>query len=148
MSSDSYNLQRFVDAQVPCIDHVLAELGAGQKRTHWMWFIFPQMRGLGHSAMAQHYSLSDLDEARAYLAHPVLGPRLIECTNLVLAARPRSVEDIFGYPDHLKFHSSMTLFAETATDVPAFADALAAFFDGERDGITLSLLGAAGSSSP
>ncbi len=113
-----------------------------------MWFIFPQMRGLGHSAMAQHYSLSDLDEARAYLAHPVLGPRLIECTNLVLAARPRSVEDIFGYPDHLKFHSSMTLFAETATDVPAFADALAAFFDGERDGITLSLLGAAGSSSP
>ena len=141
MPSDPFDLQRFVDAQATCMDQVIDELTDGQKRTHWMWFIFPQLRGLGHSAIAQHYSLSGPDEARAYLTHPLLGLRLLECTKLVLDAQPRSVQDIFGYPDHLKFHSSMTVFAEAKPDQHVFADALNVFFNGQRDGATLELLG-------
>ena len=137
---DTYNLTRFVEAQSSCIDAVRAELRAGRKRTHWMWYIFPQMCGLGQSTMSEHFGLSGLAEARAYFAHPVLGPRLIECTELVLAAMPRSIEEIFGYPDNLKFHSSMTLFAEAAPGNAVFREALATFFNGERDMETLRLL--------
>jgi uncharacterized protein (DUF1810 family) len=142
MSSDPFHLVRFVEAQQGCIEAARAELNAGKKRSHWMWYVFPQMRGLGASAMSHHYGISRLEEARAYLAHPVLGPRLVECTELALAARPRSIEAIFGYPDHLKFHSSMTLFAEAAEGPSVFRNALDAFFDGERDAATLRLLAA------
>ena len=107
-----FDLKRFVDAQSPVFDQVCSELRAGQKRSHWMWYIFPQISGLGSSEMAQTFAISSLGEAAAYLGHPVLGPRLQLCTELVNAVEGRSVEQIFGYPDHLKFHSSMTLFCE------------------------------------
>jgi uncharacterized protein (DUF1810 family) len=140
MTSDPFHLARFVEAQEDCIEQVRAELRAGRKRTHWMWFVFPQMRGLGRSAMSEHYGISGRAEAAAYLAHPILGQRLIDCTRLVLAARPHSVKEIFGTPDQLKFHSSMTLFAEAAPDPALFREALAVFFDGVRDEATLRLL--------
>jgi uncharacterized protein (DUF1810 family) len=110
---DSFHLQRFVDAQSGVIDRVYAELRSGQKRSHWMWFIFPQIRGLGSSRMAQEFAISSLTEATAYVAHPVLGPRLRAFTELVNAIEGRSIKEIIGYPDHLKFHSSMTLFARS-----------------------------------
>lgn len=138
--SDPYNLQRFVDAQDSVIDDVRAELAAGRKRTHWMWFIFPQIAGLGHSAMAQHYAISSRDEARAYLAHPVLGARLVELTGIVNGVQGRSADDIFGYPDNMKFHSSMTLFAHTADAPDSFRDALRRYFGGQADDATLALL--------
>jgi uncharacterized protein (DUF1810 family) len=138
--SDPYDLQRFVDAQESVIDDVRAELAAGRKRTHWMWFVFPQIAGLGHSAMAQHYAISSREEARAYLAHPVLGTRLVELTRIVNGVQGRSVSDIFGYPDDMKFHSSMTLFAHTADDADVFNEALRRYFEGRADEATLSRL--------
>ncbi|QDZ29376.1 DUF1810 domain-containing protein [Noviherbaspirillum sp. UKPF54] len=137
---DQYHLQRFVDAQQPVYDDVRAELRAGRKRSHWMWFIFPQIAGLGHSAMAQRYAISSLDEARAYLAHPVLGPRLRECSAIVAALEGRSADAIFPYPDDLKFHSSMTLFAQAEGGDSAFDACLRKYFGGEPDRATLDRL--------
>jgi uncharacterized protein (DUF1810 family) len=141
-AGDPYHLQRFVDAQASCFAQVLSELAAGQKRSHWMWFIFPQIHGLGSSGMAQRFAISGLEEARAYLLHPILGPRLLECTALVNAVQGRSVGDIFGYPDDLKFHSSITLFAAASSQDTSqvFADALAKYFGGARDQGTLDRL--------
>jgi len=119
---------------------VLAQLEAGHKQSHWMWFIFPQVAGLGHSVMAQRYALADLDEARAYLAHPVLGPRLKHCTELVLAVEGKSAHEIFGHPDDLKFRSSMTLFAAAAPEEKIFHDALEKYFHGQGDALTLNKL--------
>ncbi|MEO8408514.1 MAG: DUF1810 domain-containing protein, partial [Oxalobacteraceae bacterium] len=109
--NDSYNLQRFVDAQTPVYDTVCAELRAGRKRSHWMWFIFPQIEGLGSSAMARKFAIASVEEAQAYLAHPVLGPRLRQCSRFVADLDGRAIDAIFGYPDDMKFQSSMTLFA-------------------------------------
>jgi len=134
------DLQRFVDAQRPVYDRVASELGAGHKRSHWMWFVFPQIAGLGSSAMARRYALADLAEARAYLAHPVLGPRLVACTTLVLAVDGRSAHQIFGSPDDLKFRSSMTLFGRAAGPRSAFHRALDTYFDGVPDALTLARL--------
>jgi uncharacterized protein (DUF1810 family) len=113
--ADPFHLQRFLDAQAEVYDKVLSELRSGRKTSHWMWFIFPQLRGLGHSATAEHFALRSLDEARAYLAHVILGPRLRECTALVNQMSGRSIEQIFGFPDHLKFRSSMTLFLQASS---------------------------------
>jgi len=129
---DPFDLQRFVAAQAPVYAQVAAELAAGRKRSHWMWFVFPQLKGLGRSAMAQHYGIASLAEARAYWAHPLLGPRLAQCTGLVLAIDRRSVHEIFGSPDDLKFRSCMTLFAQ-ATGEPLFTRALEKYFGGEAD---------------
>jgi len=137
---DPHNLQRFVEAQAPVIDRVRAELSEGRKRSHWMWFIFPQIAGLGSSPMARRYAISSLEEARAYLAHPVLGPRLEDCARLVLAVEGSTASDILGWPDDMKFRSSMTLFAEAAPDNPVFAEALDKYFDGEPDAQTLNRL--------
>ncbi|WP_248322407.1 DUF1810 domain-containing protein [Caballeronia sp. Sq4a] len=137
---DPFNLQRFVSAQESIIDEARAELSAGRKRTHWMWFVFPQIAGLGHSPMAQRYAIQSLAEAQAYLAHPVLGARLVELTRIVNGVEGRSVEDIFGYPDHMKFHSSMTLFARAAPDEPVFDETLRRHFDGQPDEATLMRL--------
>ncbi|MBS0247010.1 MAG: DUF1810 domain-containing protein [Proteobacteria bacterium] len=132
----AFDLERFVEAQGPVIDRVCDELRQGRKRSHWMWFVFPQIAGLGHSAMSQQYSISGLDEARAYLAHPLLGPRLIECTRLV-GLSGRSVSAIFGSPDDMKFRSSMTLFAAVKPGPGPFQDALDKYFGGEADAETL-----------
>jgi len=137
---DRFHLQRFVDAQQPVYTAVLGELRAGRKRSHWMWFIFPQISGLGHSATAQTFAVSSLAEALAYLAHPTLGPRLRECAALVAAVEGRSIDEIFGHPDDLKFHSSMTLFAEAAPREPIFATCLQKCFGGQRDPRTLAIL--------
>lgn len=134
-----HDLQRFVDAQNPVYERVLAELKAGRKRSHWSWFIFPQLAGLGSSSMAARYAISSLDEARAYLAHPVLGPRLTECVGLVNAVEGRSAETILGYPDDLKFRSCVTLFREAGGD-PVFQAALDKFFDGAPDALTMGKL--------
>jgi uncharacterized protein (DUF1810 family) len=139
-ANDPFNLQRFVDAQQPHYSQVCAELRAGHKCSHWMWFIFPQMRGLGRSEMADFYGISSRQEAEAYLQHPVLGPRLRECTKLVNAVEERSVDDIFGSPDNLKFRSSMTLFANVAREKQIFRDALQKYFGGKEDERTLALL--------
>jgi len=139
---DPFHLQRFVDAQAPVYDQVRAELRAGRKRSHWMWFVFPQIQGLGHSHVAEKFAISSLKEAKAYLEHPVLGSRLRECTRLVNAVEGRPVDEIFGYPDHLKFRSCMTLFALATTDNQTFTEALRKYFDGENDDLTLKLLGA------
>jgi uncharacterized protein (DUF1810 family) len=139
--TDPYNLQRFVDAQAPVYSRVLAELRAGQKQSHWMWFVFPQVTGLGSSPIAQKFAISSLAEAQAYLAHEVLGPRLRECTRLVIAAADRPLGEILGYPDDLKFRSSMTLFARAATaEDSVFGEALRVFFSGAPDARTLELL--------
>lgn len=139
-AGDPHALQRFVDAQAPVIDQVMAELARGAKASHWMWFVFPQLKGLGRSAMAQHYGIVSLDEAQAYWQHPLLGPRLVQCTALVLAVEGKSALQIFGAPDDLKFCSSMTLFERVAPDEPVFAQALAKYFGGQRDRRTLDLL--------
>ena len=136
--SDPFDLQRFIDAQESVIDDVRAELSAGRKRTHWMWFVFPQIAGLGHSEMARHYAISSRDEAKAYLAHPVLGARLVELTRIVNGVQGRGVDQIFGYPDDLKFHSSMTLFANIADDADVFHEALRRYFEGRADDATLA----------
>jgi uncharacterized protein (DUF1810 family) len=138
--SDPYNLQRFVEAQDPVYERVCAELGGGRKTSHWMWFVFPQLRGLGQSRMAYTYGISSRAEALAYLEHPVLGARIRECTRLVNLAERRSIEQIFGYPDDLKFRSSMTLFASVQAEDPVFEDALKKYFGGEPDARTLELL--------
>jgi uncharacterized protein (DUF1810 family) len=138
------DLQRFVDAQAPVYERVRAELAAGAKRTHWMWFVFPQWRGLGFSAMAERYAIASRAEALAYLAHPLLGVRLRECTGLMLGHAGRSAQQILGSPDDLKFSSSMTLFDAVAPGETPFARALDAFFGGVRDARTLALLQSAG----
>jgi uncharacterized protein (DUF1810 family) len=141
MTDDTYNLRRFVEAQASTFEQARSELAAGSKRSHWMWFIFPQIHGLGSSAMSQRYAISGLDEARAYLAHPMLGARLRECTALVNAIPNATSEKIFGYPDELKFHSSITLFAEAAgAEDRVFAEALERFFADKRDAATLDRL--------
>lgn len=132
----------FIEAQNPVFDRVIAELAEGRKRSHWMWFIFPQLLGLGHSFMAQRYALGSLAEAQRYLAHPLLGDRLRQCTRLVVNLENVGVSEIFGYPDDLKFHSSITLFALAAPQEPLFADALAKYFDGKPDPKTVELLNA------
>ena len=133
---DPFDLDRFVQAQEPVLAQVRLELGAGRKRTHWMWFVFPQISGLGHSATARHYAISSLAEAQAYMAHPVLGPRLVECAGLVNQVEGRSIHQIMGTPDDLKFHSSMTLFALAQPGVPVFQRALGKYFGGALDPLT------------
>ena len=140
---DPYDLDRFLVAQEPVFARACAELAAGRKHSHWMWFIFPQLRGLGPSAMAERYALGSLDEARAYLAHPILGGRLRRCTELVNGLEGRSAQEIFGHPDQLKFRSSMTLFARAAPGASEpFAKALAKYFAGEEDPLSRELLAA------
>jgi uncharacterized protein (DUF1810 family) len=138
--TDDYNLQRFLDAQEGVYHTVLAELRAGRKSSHWIWFIFPQIAGLGRSGTAQQFSIASLDEAKAYLQHPVLGPRLRACTQLVLDVNGRSAEEVFSYPDNLKFRSCMTLFLTAATDNTIFNNALLKYFDGKPDQLTLGIL--------
>lgn len=138
--SDGYNLHRFLDAQERVYGTVIDELRAGRKSSHWIWFIFPQIVGLGHSGMAQQFAMGSLDEAKTYLQHPVLGPRLRGCTQLVLDTNGRSAEEIFGYPDHLKFRSCMTLFMTAAPDNALFKAALLKYFNGKPDQLTLDIL--------
>ncbi len=143
MSGEPYDLGRFLEAQQACYPRALAELTAGQKTSHWMWFIFPQLQGLGSSPMARRYALASLAEARAYLAHPVLGARLRECTRAVLAVEGQSAHQIFGSPDDLKLRSCLTLFAAAAAggaDDGDFDAALAKYYGGEPDPRTLRLL--------
>lgn len=137
---DPFGLQRFVDAQHEVYDRVLAELRAGAKRSHWIWFVFPQLRGLGNSSTARLYGIASLAEAQAYLAHPVLGPRLRECARIVAGIDGRSADDIFGWPDTLKVRSSMTLFANATGDNADFLAVLDRFYAGEQDQRTLDLL--------
>lgn len=138
--TDVYNLHRFLDAQQPVYDAVLDELRAGRKSSHWIWFIFPQISGLGRSGTAQQFAITSLKEAKAYLQHPILGPRLRACTQLVLNVEGRSAEEIFGYPDHLKFRSCMTLFSIAAPDNALFNAALLTYFHGKPDQLTLDIL--------
>ena len=138
--SDSFDLQRFVDAQAGTYEQALAELRAGAKRGHWMWFVFPQVAGLGRSAMAQRYAISGLGEARAYLAHPLLGPRLVEGARVLTGLTGRSAEQVFGPVDAVKLRSSMTLFAAAAPDEPAFRAVLDHWFGGAEDEATTSRL--------
>ncbi len=139
-AADPYNLQRFVLAQAPVFDRVLEELKMGAKMSHWMWFIFPQIRGLGRSPVSIEFALYDIGEARAYLEHPILGPRLKACTRLVLLVQGRSALEIFGSPDDIKFRSSMTLFAQVSHDDDIFQKALQKYFNGEPDQLTLDRL--------
>ena len=141
VSDDPYRLDRFVEAQRTSYDQALSELRRGRKTSHWMWFVFPQLAGLGSSPMAQRYAIGSLDEARAYLGHPVLGERLRTCTAAVNRVPGRSAHAIFGSPDDVKFRSSMTLFAAAAPDEPLFAEALATYFGAEPDPLTLAKLG-------
>lgn len=138
--SDPFDLQRFVDAQERVYDTVIDELAAGRKRSHWMWFIFPQLRGLGSSPTAVRYAISSIDEARAYLSHEVLGPRLRECAGVVARIDGRTAEEIFGWPDDMKLRSSMTLFARAADDNADFVTVLEKFYSGEEDPATLARL--------
>jgi uncharacterized protein (DUF1810 family) len=141
---DPFNLERFVSAQAAVFEQVLSELRAGEKRGHWIWFIFPQMKGLGRSPQANHFGIGSLEEAVAYLHHPVLGPRLGRCTRLVTLVEGRSIRQILGSPDDMKFRSSITLFARAAThaamDATDFNDALKKYFNGEEDLLTVELL--------
>lgn len=137
--TDPFDLERFVRAQDPVHRAVQGELARGRKQSHWMWFVFPQIAGLGFSAMSQRYSIGSRAEAVAYLAHPVLGPRLIACTRLVLAVEGRTINAILGAPDDAKFRSSMTLFGAVSNE-PVFDQALARYFAGERDSATLEIL--------
>jgi uncharacterized protein (DUF1810 family) len=138
MTSDP--LQRFTSAQDPVMGQVLQELRTGRKSSHWMWFVFPQIQGLGHSPMARQFAIVSRAEAQAYSAHPILGPRLRECTRLVNGVEGRVIEEIFGYPDYLKFRSSMTLFAHATTDREVFLEALRKYFGGGEDPSTLERL--------
>lgn len=139
--TDPFQLERFVSAQAPVFEAVLAELKAGRKRTHWMWFVFPQLRGLGRSAMAQFYGIASLGEARAYLEHPLLGPRLALCTETVLGLENKSLAATFGSPDDTKFCSSMTLFSlATGTEESAFREAVNRYCGCSMDGRTLAFL--------
>jgi uncharacterized protein (DUF1810 family) len=136
----SYDLQRFVEAQDTVFGRVCSELRNGRKQSHWMWFVFPQIRGLGSSAMAARFAISSLAEAQAYLQHSILGGRLRECAGLVNEVEARSIGEIFGYPDDLKFHSSMTLFVAAAPKEMSFQHALGKYFDGRVDAATLARL--------
>jgi uncharacterized protein (DUF1810 family) len=146
--TDRFNLERFVEAQAGVYEQACAELRAGRKRSHWMWFVFPQIRGLGSSEMAMRYAISEREEARAYLEHPVLGPRLRECAGIVVGVEGKSVEEIFGYPDDLKFHSSMTLFDRAvalsgevgSASESVFHEVLKKYFGGKTDQATLARL--------
>jgi uncharacterized protein (DUF1810 family) len=140
-TNDRFDLQRFVEAQAGVYEQACAELRAGRKRSHWMWFVFPQIRGLGSSEMAVRYGISGREEARAYLDHPVLGSRLRDGAGIVVELEGRTIEEIFGYPDDLKFHSSMTLFAEVeGPSERVFHEALKKYFGGEADKATLERL--------
>jgi uncharacterized protein (DUF1810 family) len=148
--SDPFDLQRFVDAQEAggTYAQALAELRAGAKRSHWMWFVLPQVGGLGRSPMAQRYAVSGLEEARAYLAHPVLGPRLVECARVLAGLAGRSAEQVLGPVDAVKLRSSMTLFATAAPDESVFGEVLDRYFAGARDDATTARLRAQAGSSP
>jgi uncharacterized protein (DUF1810 family) len=139
--NDSLPLQRFIDAQATTFDKAISELRAGRKQTHWMWFVFPQIRGLGRSETARYFAIASRDEARAYLAHPLLGARLRECTEIVQGTQGRSIGEIFGAPDDLKFHSSMTLFANADAPGSVFQQTLDKCFEGRGDVLTLEILG-------
>jgi uncharacterized protein (DUF1810 family) len=141
MESDPYGLARFVEAQASVYDAVVRELRGGRKQSHWMWFVFPQLRGLGSSATARHFGIGSLAEATAYLGHPVLGARLRECTGIVNGLRAGSISDVLGYPDDLKFGSSMTLFLSASNGEAVFRQALDRYFHGHRDERTLVLVG-------
>ncbi|HLI66168.1 MAG TPA: DUF1810 domain-containing protein [Caulobacteraceae bacterium] len=143
MDDDPHDLERFVTAQAGVYETALEELRRGRKESHWMWFVFPQLAGLGGSPMAEVFAIASLDEARAYLAHPLLGARLTECVGAVTAVDGRSAVAIFGFPDVLKFRSCLTLFAHAAPHEPAFAAALAKYYDGQPDERSLALLGLA-----
>jgi uncharacterized protein (DUF1810 family) len=145
MSTDAFNLNRFICAQQPVIAKVLNELRAGRKASHWMWFVFPQIQGLGSSGLAQRYAIASRQEARAYHEHPVLGARLQQCTQLVLDIEDRSAEQIFGYPDDVKFRSCMTLFAQAAPQQSMYRAALQKYFAGEPDARSLEILALCGS---
>ena len=138
---DPYRLSRFVDAQDRVCDLVYAELAQGRKRTHWMWFIFPQLKGLGSSLLSQEFAITSLEEAKAYLQHPILGPRLLNCSRLVHQTEGRTIKQILGSPDDLKFKSSMTLFAHATTDNKVFLDPLEKYFGGRFDPQSLEILG-------
>lgn len=140
-AGDPFDLKRFVDAQAAVYGNVVGELRDGRKRSHWMWFVFPQLRGLGGSPTAVHYGISSLDEARAYLDHALLGPRLRECARLVTGVQGRSAAQIFGSPDDLKLCSSMTLFAHATEDDADFVAVLEKYYDGRQDELTLKRLG-------
>lgn len=139
-SADAFDLQRFVEAQARDYDSAVRELKSGRKRSHWIWHVFPQIAGLGSSAMSQKYAISSCEEARAYAEHPVLGVRLRECTQLVLDVQGRTAEAIFPYPDDLKFRSCMTLFERCAADPALFQAALDKYFGGKPDPLTLEIL--------
>jgi uncharacterized protein (DUF1810 family) len=140
MNHTTHGLERFVEAQAPVYHTVIAELSMGHKETHWMWFIFPQLKELGKSAMAKRYGIESADEAKAYLGHPLLGSRLVECTKLLLAQRNANAFEIFGSPDELKLRSCMTLFAVAAPEQLVFKQALDVFFRGKADEVTVKLL--------
>jgi uncharacterized protein (DUF1810 family) len=137
----SFDLDRFVQAQDQVMEQVRRELREGRKRSHWMWYVFPQLRGLGHSSMAERYGIASCDEAEAYLQHPILGSRLIECSELVNQVEGRSIHEIFGSPDDLKFHSCMTLFASVPDTSPVFQAALVKYFNGTLDRRTMEIYG-------
>ncbi len=138
--SDIYNLQRFLDAQDSIYEEVLKELKQGRKTSHWMWYIFPQIKGLGRTTTAQKFAISSLEEAKAYLQNPVLGSRLRECTQLVLDIENHDIQEIFGYPDYLKFRSSMTLFLKATKDNKIFQDAIFKYFEDQPDQLTLDII--------
>lgn len=138
--NDPHDLQRFLDAQSSVFEQVCAELRVGRKDGHWMWFIFPQIRGLGSSWMSNKFAISSKEEAAAYLEHSILGPRLRKCTQLVIQVDGRSIRDIFGYPDDMKFRSSMTLFAHVTSDSCDFEKGLQKYFEGSFDPLTIKLL--------
>lgn len=139
-SPDRFDLERFVKAQAPVYGQALAELRGGRKRTHWIWFVFPQIRGLGQSETARYYAIGSLEEARAYLRHPVLGPRLVQCAEALLAVDGRTASEIMPHPDDLKLRSSMTLFERVADPGSVFARVIEKYYDGHRDERTLELL--------
>ncbi len=136
-----YNLERFKKAQEYDYDNALCEIRSGRKRSHWMWYIFPQLRGLGHSSMADYYAISCLDEARAYLADPVLGPRLVEISEVLMSLEDKDATKIFGFPDVLKLRSCMTLFAAVSEKSSVFQSVLDAYYHGEKDEQTLQIIG-------
>lgn len=140
----SFDLERFVKAQNPEWNSILSELREGDKRGHWMWFVFPQLKGLGSSPNANHFGITSRAEAKAYLDHSILGPRLLECTTLVNSVEGRSIEAIFGEIDAMKFRSSMTLFSEVASDNEVFEEAIKKYYRGEADQLTLEILKAKG----
>ncbi len=140
MAADSFRLERFLEAQRGVYSQVCRELEAGRKTSHWIWFIFPQLQGLGNSATSRRYAISGREEAVAYAAHPVLGARLTECASLVCELEDQTIDQILGYPDDVKFRSSMTLFAHIAPENPVFREALEKYFAGRADQTTLDLL--------